>query len=62
LHAEINLRCHGFTLATGGIHLNCAPERLFGARALVHILERQGVRMIAGIPGGAILPFYDALS
>jgi acetolactate synthase-1/2/3 large subunit len=37
-------------------------ERLTGAQVLVRLLERQGVRMIAGIPGGAILPFYDALS
>ena len=39
-----------------------APEQLSGAQMLVRLLERQGVRMIAGIPGGAILPFYDALS
>lgn len=39
-----------------------SPERLTGAQVLVRLLERQGVRMIAGIPGGAILPFYDALS
>lgn len=38
------------------------PEHLSGARILVRLLERQGVRMIAGIPGGAILPFYDALA
>jgi len=28
----------------------------------VRLLARQGVRTIAGIPGGAILPIYDALS
>ena len=39
-----------------------STERLTGAQVLVRLLERQGVRMIAGIPGGAILPFYDALS
>ncbi len=33
-----------------------------GARAIVRLLERQGVRTIAGIPGGANLPIYDALS
>jgi acetolactate synthase I/II/III large subunit len=37
-------------------------ETLTGAQIVVRLLERQGVRMIAGIPGGAILPFYDALS
>src|SRR4051794_10445284 len=36
--------------------------QMTGAEMLVRLLERQGVRMIAGIPGGAILPFYDALS
>jgi acetolactate synthase-1/2/3 large subunit len=32
-----------------------------GAILLRTLLERQGIRTIAGIPGGAILPFYDAL-
>lgn len=32
-----------------------------GANLLRILLERQGVRTIPGIPGGAILPFYDAL-
>ncbi|MDD3180857.1 MAG: biosynthetic-type acetolactate synthase large subunit [Opitutaceae bacterium] len=32
-----------------------------GARLLRTLLERQGIHTIAGIPGGAILPFYDAL-
>ncbi|MBP8922078.1 MAG: acetolactate synthase large subunit [Thauera sp.] len=36
--------------------------QLNGAQLMVRLLERQGVRTIAGIPGGAILPFYDALS
>jgi acetolactate synthase-1/2/3 large subunit len=36
--------------------------QLTGAQLMVRLLERQGVRTIAGIPGGAILPFYDALS
>ena len=38
------------------------PGRYSGANIVVHLLERQGVRMIAGIPGGPILPLYDALS
>ena len=33
-----------------------------GAQIVVHLLERQGIRVVAGIPGGAILPLYDALS
>ena len=34
---------------------------LTGAEILRTLLEHQGVRTVAGIPGGAILPFYDAL-
>lgn len=33
-----------------------------GAQLIIHLLERQGVRTIAGVPGGANLPLYDALS
>jgi acetolactate synthase-1/2/3 large subunit len=36
--------------------------KLNGAQLIVSLLERQGVRTIAGIPGGANLPLYDALS
>jgi acetolactate synthase-1/2/3 large subunit len=36
--------------------------KMTGAQLIVRLLERQGVRTIAGIPGGAILPLYDALS
>jgi acetolactate synthase-1/2/3 large subunit len=35
--------------------------KITGAKLLRILLERQGIRTIAGIPGGAILPFYDAL-
>ncbi|ABB37199.1 acetolactate synthase, large subunit, biosynthetic type [Oleidesulfovibrio alaskensis G20] len=38
------------------------PERMTGAAAVVRMLERQGVRHVAGIPGGASLPLYDALA
>jgi acetolactate synthase-1/2/3 large subunit len=34
---------------------------LSGAQIVVHLLERQGVRLVTGYPGGAILPLYDAL-
>ena len=36
--------------------------QMTGAELIVRLLERQGVRTSAGIPGGAILPLYDALS
>ncbi len=32
-----------------------------GAQLIIGLLERQGVTIIAGIPGGANLPIYDAL-
>lgn len=32
-----------------------------GAQIIVTMLERQGVEVVAGIPGGANLPLYDAL-
>jgi len=35
--------------------------RLSGAKALVKSLEQEGVEVIFGIPGGALLPTYDAL-
>ncbi len=33
-----------------------------GAQIVVHLLERLGVTVVAGIPGGPILPLYDALA
>lgn len=35
--------------------------KMSGAEIIIKLLERQGVRTIAGIPGGANLPLYDAL-
>lgn len=32
-----------------------------GAEIIIKLLERQGIKMISGIPGGANLPIYDAL-
>lgn len=36
--------------------------KMTGARIIIHLLERQSIRIIAGIPGGTNLPLYDALS
>ncbi|UMP85463.1 hypothetical protein MJ563_27000 [Klebsiella pneumoniae] len=33
--------------------------RFTGAQLVVHLLERQGITMVSGIPGGSILPIYD---
>ncbi len=38
-----------------------APPILTGAEALVESLERVGVEVVFGIPGGTILPTYDPL-
>ncbi|MCG2577344.1 acetolactate synthase large subunit [Dechloromonas sp. XY25] len=36
-------------------------ETLTGAQITIRLLERQGIRIVTGYPGGAILPIYDAL-
>ena len=40
---------------------NHPPMKLNGAQILKTLLERQGIRILSGIPGGPILPFYDVL-
>jgi acetolactate synthase-1/2/3 large subunit len=35
--------------------------KITGAQLIIKLLERQGIDIIAGIPGGANLPIYDAL-
>ena len=37
------------------------PEKLNGAAALLYALECEGVELVFGHPGGAIMPTYDAL-
>jgi len=36
--------------------------RLNGAQIIIQHLERHGIRIVTGIPGGANLPLYDALA
>lgn len=36
--------------------------KLSGAEIIIKLIERQGITQLAGIPGGANLPMYDALS
>lgn len=36
--------------------------RMTGAELAVRLLERQGIQIVSGVPGGANLPLYDALS
>jgi acetolactate synthase-1/2/3 large subunit len=35
--------------------------KITGAEIITRLLERQGIEVIAGVPGGANLPLYDAL-
>src|SRR5690349_18096770 len=39
-----------------------AARTLSGAELIVRGLERNGVSVVAGIPGGALLPLYEALA
>jgi acetolactate synthase I/II/III large subunit len=36
-------------------------KQIKGAEILIHFLEAKAVRFVAGVPGGAALPLYDAL-
>ncbi|GAB2180010.1 acetolactate synthase large subunit [Denitratisoma sp. agr-D3] len=38
------------------------PTTFTGAELIVRLIARQGVGFVSGIPGGAILPVYDALA
>lgn len=42
-------------------HTEAPARALKGAEVLLHILEEEGVEVIFGYPGGAVLPIYDAL-
>lgn len=44
------------------ISKNTNPIRLTGSELIVKMLEDYGITTIAGIPGGSILPLYDAFS
>ncbi|HEU5195109.1 MAG TPA: thiamine pyrophosphate-binding protein, partial [Methylomirabilota bacterium] len=35
--------------------------KLPGARIVLECLKREGVDIVFGLPGGAVLPIYDAL-
>ena len=38
-----------------------ATEQMDGGRALIRALEEEGVEVMFGLPGGAILPVYDPI-
>ena len=39
-----------------------SPRELAGSHILCEALVREGVDLLYGYPGGAIMPFYDALT
>ncbi len=49
------------TLAQAAPGAEPAPAQKAGAELLLDALEEQGVEVIFGYPGGAVLPIYDAL-
>lgn len=38
-----------------------SPERMTGAQAVLECLKREGVDVVFGLPGGVLLPLYDAI-
>ena len=38
-----------------------AREKMTGAKAVVRALEGEGVEVVFGVPGGAVMPVFDAL-
>ncbi len=55
-HEQTQSEVHGDPKTTA------ETRELSGAQLLIELLERQGITCIAGVPGGANLPMYDALS
>lgn len=41
---------------------NTPIQRITGAQLIVKMLEHHGITTVSGIPGGTVLPLYDALS
>ena len=50
------------TAVAAAISAKAANPPRSGARLLVATLERLGVDVVFGYPGGAIMPVYDALT
>ncbi|MBL8538691.1 MAG: acetolactate synthase 2 catalytic subunit [Hyphomonadaceae bacterium] len=50
------------TSAAASQNIQADAEQLTGARLVVQALEREGVEVVFGYPGGAIMPVYDALT
>jgi len=46
----------------GAFFLEGLMTKINGAEIIIRLLEKQNVKVVAGIPGGANLPIYDALA
>ncbi len=42
-------------------HADATPLTMSGAEVVLRALKDQGVEVIFGYPGGAVLPIYDAI-
>lgn len=56
-----DLNCREVKGRSGGFQSRSSIMKKTGAQLLVDLLESHGVDLVFGYPGGAILPFYDAL-
>jgi acetolactate synthase-1/2/3 large subunit len=50
------------TTASSAAKIAASPAPKSGARLVIEALEAQGVELVFGYPGGAIMPVYDALT
>ncbi len=41
--------------------VSAAPQAMTAGRAIVEVLKAEGIKAVYGIPGGHVLPIYDAL-
>ena len=46
---------------TGSDNGRDAPRKMTGAQAVLESLKREGVDVVFGLPGGVLLPLYDAI-
>ncbi|HNP16480.1 MAG TPA: thiamine pyrophosphate-binding protein, partial [Terrimesophilobacter sp.] len=49
------------TAGTAKAASTAKPEILTGSGAILRSLENLGIKEVFGLPGGAIMPFYDEL-
>src|SRR5437868_2634441 len=60
-HAGSAQTTHPHSITQAGWQ-SSSPRELAGSHILCEVLVREGVDLLYGYPGGAIMPFYDALT